>query len=62
LAMASFIIHYLGWQAERALQSLVRNGGRIAQVDCRHEMNPMAFLDPGAFVGTKPASEKTIEQ
>jgi hypothetical protein len=26
LAIASFIIHYLDWQAERALRLLVRNG------------------------------------
>jgi len=24
----------------------------ITQVDCLHEMRPMAFLDPRAFVGT----------
>ena len=54
LAIASFIIHYFGWQARSRFGSHCPRWGRFAQADCRHEMRPMTFLDPGAFVGTDP--------
>ena len=49
LAIASFIIHYFGWQARSRSGDQCPRWGRFAQADCRHEMRPMTFLDPGAF-------------
>jgi len=48
LAITSFIIRYLGWQA----------GIRVAWPRQRlsREMRPLAFLDPRAFVRTNLAS------
>src|SRR6267154_3416506 len=53
----SFIIHYFGWQPRSRFGGHCPRWGRFAQADCRHEMRPMTFLDPGAFVGTNPTSE-----
>src|SRR5882724_2117153 len=50
LAIASFIIRYLGWQ--------VGHSGRLAQtatirpLGCSRKMCPLAFLDPSAFIVT----------
>ena len=57
LAIAPFIIHYFGWQARSRFGGHCPRWGRFAQADCRHEMRPMTFLDPGAFLGTNPAGE-----
>src|SRR6267143_3551675 len=58
LAIASFNIHYFGWQACSRFGGHCPRWGRFAQADCRHEMRPMTFLDPGAFTGTD--SRKTF--
>ena len=50
LAIASFIVHYFGWQARSRFGGHCPRWGRFAQADCRHEMRPMTFLDPGAFI------------
>src|SRR6267143_768473 len=52
--ITSFIIHYFGWQARSRFGGHCPRWGRFAQGDCRHEMRPMTFLDPGAFPGTNP--------
>src|SRR6266436_8794891 len=57
LAIASFIIHYFGWQPRSRFGGHCPRWGRFAQADCRHEMRPMTFLDPGAFVGTNATDE-----
>ena len=46
--VASFIIHYFGWQARNRFLGHLSEIATIAQVDCR----AIAFLDPFAFYGT----------
>src|SRR6266702_7339825 len=46
------IIYYFGWHARSRFGGHCPRWGRFAQADCRHEMRPMTFLDPGAFTGT----------
>jgi hypothetical protein len=58
--ITSFIIHYLDWQGCRRFGRfgvICPNWRLITQVDCLHEMRPMAFLDPSAFVGTNQKDE-----
>src|SRR5882762_3870941 len=50
--ITSFIIHYFGWQPRSRFGGHCPRWGRFAQADCRHEMRPMTFLDPGAFSGS----------
>src|SRR5260370_19328225 len=52
--ITSFIIHYFGSQARSRFGGHCPRWGRFAQGDCRHEMRPMTFLDPGAFPGSNP--------
>jgi hypothetical protein len=52
LKQTSLIIHYFGWQARSRFGGHCPRWGRFAQADCRHEMRPMTFLDPGSFIGT----------
>jgi hypothetical protein len=59
LAIASFIIHYFGSQARSRFGGHCPRWGRFAQADCRHEMRPMTFLDPGAFIVTDVVKRRT---
>jgi len=52
LAIASFIIRYVAWQALNRFPVSSPRRRPIARVDCRHEMLSMTFLDPGAFLVT----------
>ncbi len=54
MIITSFIIHYFGWQARSRFGGHCPRWGRFAQADCRHEIRPMTFLDPGAFIRTNP--------
>lgn len=51
LAIASFIIHYLGLQGGQQIRSFTQDSDYPSLV-CSREMRPVAFLDPSAFVGT----------
>src|ERR1019366_9541141 len=55
LAIASIIIHYLGWQARNRCAVTCERWRLTAQFDCRNEMRPMASLDPAAFTSTNPS-------
>ena len=54
--IASFIIHYLGWQA--GIAGRLPQTTTIRSLVCSREMHPLAFLDPRAFTGTD--SRKTF--
>ena len=55
LAIASFIIHYLGWQA--GIRVVCPQTATIRSLVCSREMHPLAFLDPSALHRTNRARD-----